>query len=119
MLHGCILAVHIATAAYQADDATHSPFPASTLRQHLRGHVRQMSIARIIARASGISVLSWPDPDPKSYESREECVRKDLTRRLTHVCENLSPADFEALVVQMTREQLRGEGLTGRKIRRC
>lgn len=45
----------------------------------------------------------------KSEESREECVRKDLTGRLRHVCADLSSADFEALILKMTREQLRGE----------
>ncbi len=55
--------------------------------------------------------------EPKTQESREECVRKDLMRRLSNVCQNLSRADFEALVVQMAREQLRGEGTPGRRIR--
>jgi hypothetical protein len=41
-------------------------------------------------------------------------VRKDLTRRLQNVCAKLSCAKFEALIVQMTREQLRGEGIPGR-----
>ncbi len=63
--------------------------------------------------------VDWSDLDPKTHESREECVRKDLTRRLKNVCEKLSRADFEALVVQMTREQLRGEGIPGRRIRGC
>jgi hypothetical protein len=48
--------------------------------------------------------------DLKSQESREDSVRKDLMHRLKRVCENLSSADFEALVLKMTREQLRGEG---------
>ena len=45
----------------------------------------------------------------RSQESREDCMRKDLTLRLTRVCENLSGAEFEALVRKMAREQLRGE----------
>ena len=45
----------------------------------------------------------------RSEESREECVRKDLTGRLERVCADLSRADFEALILKMTREQLRGE----------
>ena len=49
--------------------------------------------------------------DRESRESREDCVRKDLTGRLKRVCENLSSEDFEALVMKMTREQLRGEGV--------
>jgi hypothetical protein len=46
----------------------------------------------------------------KSQESREDCVRKDLAHRLKHVCQELSIAEFDALVLKMTREQLRGEG---------
>jgi hypothetical protein len=52
-------------------------------------------------------------------ESREDCVHKDLARRLKSVCENLSTVEFDALIVDMTREQLRGEGILGRKIRPC
>jgi hypothetical protein len=55
----------------------------------------------------------------KSQESREDCVRKDLTHRLKHVCENLSSGEFEALVVKMTREQLRGEGVVHGRTRSC
>jgi len=39
-------------------------------------------------------------------------VQADLTRRLKHICENLAPADFAALIAKMTREQLRSEGLS-------
>ena len=46
----------------------------------------------------------------KSRESREDCVRRDLMHRLKRICANLSSAEFEALVLKMTREQLRGEG---------
>jgi hypothetical protein len=46
----------------------------------------------------------------KSHESREDCVRKDLLQRLKPVCDNMSSAEFEALVSKMTQEQLRGEG---------
>jgi hypothetical protein len=45
----------------------------------------------------------------KTQESREDCVRKDLTHRLKHICQELSSADFDALVLKMTGEQLRGE----------
>ena len=55
--------------------------------------------------------LGWPMLDP---ESRENCVRKDLTRRLTSVCASMSSVDFESLVGEMTREQLRGERVMGR-----
>ncbi len=44
-------------------------------------------------------------------------MRKDLKRRLKHVCEHLSRVDFDGLVAKMTREQLRGEGIVGRRIR--
>ena len=63
-----------------------------------------MSIPEKWIRASGDAVLSWPD---RNQGSREECVHKDLTRRLKGVCENLSSVDFESLVVKMTDEQLR------------
>ena len=55
----------------------------------------------------------------KSQESREDCVRRDLTHRLKRICENLSVAEFEALVLKMTREQLRGEGVVHGRIRPC
>jgi hypothetical protein len=57
------------------------------------------------------------DPDYVSPESREDCVRRSLTLRLKNVCQNLSVAEFGALVQQMTLEQLRGEGITGRHMR--
>jgi hypothetical protein len=47
----------------------------------------------------------------KSQESREDSVRKDLMNRLKPVCDKMSTAEFEALVLKMTREQLRGEGV--------
>jgi hypothetical protein len=47
----------------------------------------------------------------KSQESREDSVRKDLANRLKSVCDKMSSAEFEALVLKMTREQLRGEGV--------
>ena len=60
---------------------------------------------------NGETIFSSMALDLKSQENREDSVRKDLTQRLTRVCENLSSADFEALVLKMTREQLRGEGV--------
>lgn len=61
-------------------------------------------------------MLSAADPNSESRESREDRVHKDLTHRLGHICENLSPVDFEALVTRMTREQLRGERLPERNL---
>jgi hypothetical protein len=58
---------------------------------------------------NGETIFSSPSLSLKSEESREECVRKDLTGRLKGVCADLSSADFEALILKMTREQLRGE----------
>jgi hypothetical protein len=55
----------------------------------------------------------------RSQESREDCVRKDLAHRLKRVCEDLSTAEFEALVLKMTREQLRGEGVAHGRTRPC
>lgn len=63
------------------------------------------------------SDLNPADRNYVSPESREECVRRGLTRRLKHICEKLSSAEFEALVLKMTVEQLRGEGITGRHVR--
>jgi hypothetical protein len=60
--------------------------------------------------AEGETIFSSLALNLKSQESREDCVRKDLAQRLKRVCANLSSADFEALVLKMTREQLRGEG---------
>jgi len=59
---------------------------------------------------NGETIFSSLALNLKSQESREDCVRKDLADRLKHVCENLPSAEFDALVLQMTREQLRGEG---------
>ena len=78
-----------------------------------------MSISEQWIRARGKAVSSLAGVSSEIQESREDCVRKDLTLRLKRVCEHLSSAEFEALVVKMTREQLRGEGMLGRKIRPC
>ena len=64
-----------------------------------------------------MSVLGSSDLGSESREVREDRVRKDLKRRLEHVCENLATEDFESLVVKMTHEQLRGEGVSGRELR--
>jgi hypothetical protein len=69
-----------------------------------------MLFSRKLARtAEAETIFSSLALNLRSQESREDCVRKDLTDRLTRVCENLSSAEFEALVLKMTREQLRGE----------
>lgn len=70
-------------------------------------------------RARTLSASTSPTASGGIPESREDCVHKDLTRRLKHVCEHLSIAEFEALVMEMTREQLRGEGILGGRVRPC
>lgn len=57
------------------------------------------------------SAESWPVHDSDNRENR---LREDLSRRLTSVRGDLSSRDFEALVQQMTREQLRGERVINR-----
>ena len=54
-----------------------------------------------------------------SPESREDCIRKSLAERLKGVCAHLSPEDFDALVLKMTHEQLRSEGIRWRKTDPC
>jgi hypothetical protein len=44
-------------------------------------------------------------------------VRKDLLQRLKPVCDNMSSAEFEALISKMTQEQLRGEGAVHNRTR--
>jgi hypothetical protein len=46
-------------------------------------------------------------------DKRKELVHTDLALRLKGVCGNLEAADFEALITQMTSEQLRGERYRG------
>jgi hypothetical protein len=60
---------------------------------------------------NGETIFSSLALDLRNQTSREECVRKDLTDRLKRVCENLSSTEFDALVLKMAREQLRGEGV--------
>ena len=78
-----------------------------------------MSVPEKWVRAGGKSVFHSLEPNSKNPESREDSVRKDLTLRLERCCEHLSRIDFEALVSKMTHEQLRGEGILGRRIRPC
>ncbi|HWL40576.1 MAG TPA: hypothetical protein VNO75_10085 [Gemmatimonadaceae bacterium] len=59
------------------------------------------------------------DPDYVSTETREDCVRRSLRSRLKGICGKLSSADFDALIQQMVIEQLRGEGITGMRVRLC
>jgi hypothetical protein len=72
-----------------------------------------MSILGKFTHPSGNAILSWSE---LGLESREDCIRKDLTRRLQGTCENLSKADFADLVMKMTREQMRGERIPERRI---
>ena len=46
-----------------------------------------------------------------SNRSGEGEIRKSLIERLRNICANLAPKDFEVLVLKMTREQLRSEGV--------
>ena len=57
--------------------------------------------------------------DRKNSENRERDVKEDLSQRLKKVCNHLSRADFDTLVGDMTREQLRGEKIPGRKSGPC
>ena len=57
--------------------------------------------------------------NPDRPETREDCIRKSLAERLKVVCAHLSPEDFEALVLKMTHEQLRSEGIRWRKADPC
>ena len=69
--------------------------------------------------AEGETIFSSLALNLKSQETREDSVHKDLTDRLKRVCENLSSAEFEALVLKMTREQLRGERVVHGRTRPC
>jgi hypothetical protein len=72
-----------------------------------------------LIRGLADSFVSSPGIDRAKIESREDCVKKDLTLRLKGVCTHLSSVDFEVLVCDMTRVQLRGEGIPGSKLRPC
>lgn len=78
-----------------------------------------MSIKDRLIRTREAAASNSLHLDAESPESREDCVRKDLARRLERVCEKLSRADFEALVMKMAREQMRGEGVTHSRLRPC
>jgi hypothetical protein len=68
--------------------------------------IGKMTIPEKWTRSSGKAVASWRDIDS---EDRENSVRKDITRRLKCICQELSTVEFQALVAKMTTEQLRGE----------
>ena len=68
-----------------------------------------MSHQAKIVRASERALLSPPALTVVGRDKREEIVHSDLERRLKGICGNLESADFEALLSQMTSEQLRGE----------
>jgi len=78
-----------------------------------------MSITERLNRARAAAVSNSFGLNSESLESREDCLRNDLARRLKNVCANLSGVDFEALVVKMAREQMRAEGVTLSRLRRC
>jgi hypothetical protein len=60
-------------------------------------------------RARESAAIHSPDSTPTDRDKREEVVHTDLARRLKGVCGDMGKDDFEALLVQMTSEQLRGE----------
>lgn len=68
-----------------------------------------MSIDERLVTAGEKTGLHLPDLNSEVRDKREECVHTDLAQRLKGICGNLDSADFEALLTQMTSEQLRGE----------
>lgn len=78
-----------------------------------------MSISEQWIRANMRAVSTPSGVDGASLESREDCVRKDLALRLKKICDNLSSVEFDALILRMTREQLRGERIIGGRVRPC
>jgi hypothetical protein len=56
-------------------------------------------------------------PNRTNGESREQFIKQDLTVRLKAACKHLTKLEFDVLVTDMTREQLRGETVPGRRIR--
>lgn len=60
-------------------------------------------------RALESAAIHNPDISSQERDQREEVVHTDLARRLKGVCGDMRKDDFEALIVQMTSEQLRGE----------
>ncbi|MEO8909901.1 MAG: hypothetical protein ABI408_06690 [Gemmatimonadaceae bacterium] len=68
-----------------------------------------MSIHERMVGDGDQAALRMPGINPDVRDSRESRVHDDLERRLKSVCGALGNADFEALLVKMTIEQLRGE----------
>ena len=60
-------------------------------------------------RARQSAAIHSPGFTPEDRDKREEVVHTDLARRLKGICGNMGKDDFEALLAQMTSEQLRGE----------
>ena len=56
---------------------------------------------------------------PEADHKFKKDVKDDLSLRLKTICNHLSKADFATLVGDMTREQLRGERIPGRKASPC
>src|SRR5712672_2243124 len=75
-----------------------------------------MLIPQNLSRPRTIAVASPRGPDRKNVESREIVAKADLSRRLKGVCSHLSKVDFDILMCDMTREQLRGERIPTRKV---
>lgn len=69
-----------------------------------------MSILRKYIRPEGGALPGSSDFDLERSRSRAEAVRQEVRLRLSGVCQHLSPADFDALVLKIARVQLRGEG---------
>ena len=84
-----------------------------------RGQVRQMLIPRTFVRRPANTGQISREFDSPSAERREKDVKDDLSLRLKTICNHLSKADFATLVGDMTREQLRGERIPGRKASPC
>ena len=69
-----------------------------------------MSIPRKFIRSVGQPFSRSADFDAERLKSRGESVRQEVALRLKGVCQHLSPLDFDALVLQIARVQLKGEG---------
>lgn len=78
-----------------------------------------MSISKNMARVRVAAIHGSHDAGLDSLENREAAVKADLTRRMKCVCADFSNGDFETLVKDMTREQLRGERVCGSRLRPC
>jgi hypothetical protein len=74
-----------------------------------------MLIPRTFGRRPTESIQSAREFDSMRAQNREKDVKADLTQRLQSVCNHLSKTEFATLVGDMTREQLRGEGIPARK----